>query len=204
MQADGGTCLRRLNILTLDDTFRSPAQVAVFMRAVAAGHGLPELEALSINSLLDEGDGPMDEPCGASLAHALCPPRGLPRLLHLLLDSLNLTDLQDLVDALADRPHAIQPLAELSLNGCVLGPVEGLIEAMGPGGPLAGVKVLELCPPEDDEEGQQRHRWLMGLFEAVAGGAGRQLEMLTWSYLMESAAPINRLLQVRNREGGQW
>lgn len=126
-------------------------------------------------------------PSQADLAHAVRPPNGLPRLRHLELTEVNqLDDLSHIAGALRDRPHALRPIEKLivilhtfDLDGDELTGMGALGGAMRVGRGLAGLKELKVA--FDDGDDRRLESTSHGaLVEALAGGAGRLLEKVSF------------------------
>lgn len=194
-----GTCLRQLQSLRLQ--FGVDVLLVELERlalALGGGHGCPGLESLTVDTIY-----PCEPPSAAALARALQLPHGLPRLKRLQFESMNLLDLDELVERVGPRPHVIQPIETLRIKRCRLGSGVGLRRGMEVGGLLAGLKELIIQQYRRErsdmwheevalDEGEKG--WPMAVAEALGSGAGQQLEKIDVFACQVSVQAINRLL----------
>lgn len=179
----GAECLRRVRTLRLHNAMQDTRHLTALCRAIADGHGCPHLESLSL------GCGWLSRDCGASLAPAFLPPTGLPRLKRLELSSASLRDMDALLSALRDRPHALSAMGEVLLRDCRFGSRDSFNQALLPGGPLADVTLLHAT-----EVGVEGDKLARGIVQALARGGGQRLERLEWSTEHPGVSVFNSLL----------
>lgn len=207
----GSTCLKRFTTLRLRKIFHGRAQWEAFMRGIGDGHGCPELRELELvtqsDLFPDNEDVTIDDE--SPLAHALHPPRGLPRLQRLWLSMNTFRGVNEVVEALEQRPHATEALEELRLTAMDGERLEQfdtttLNQALASGGGLSCLQELAIETWFlSRQEGAVFLNLLMQLVEALESGAGRHLETIRWGDPQPAAhaAVVNRILQAQASRG---